>query len=161
MANLKKKNKSSRVEEIARAKGTRDMFGRLLFLKVFQRFSKVFSCPLLPDPPCFANPDGSLRQSPKSKVIHFLKNGLRTTPPEQVRVFIADGMFLVHIYIANCSTYGDLVRKLISSLMNSTTERVDLCFDVFESLGIKDIEHKERGYSESLRLFSIGPVIKN
>ena len=43
MANLKKKNKSSRVEEIARAKGTCDMFGRLLFLSV----SKVFSCPLL------------------------------------------------------------------------------------------------------------------
>ena len=44
-------------------------------------------------------------------------------------------------------------------MMNTTNDRADLCFDVFESPGIKDAERKERGDSESLRLFSIGPKV--
>ena len=76
--NFQKKNKSSKAATILQAKGTRDMFGRLLFLSVKREIdrNKVFQFPLLPEPPCIAHPDGSLRDSPKSKVYHMLRNSI-------------------------------------------------------------------------------------
>ena len=85
----------------------------------------------------------------------LLKKKIVTTPPAEVDVLIADGMFLVHQYIASCSTYGALARKLLTTLMKAATVRVDLVFDVFNSPSLKDVERKERGDTESLRLFSI------
>ena len=95
--------------------------------------------------PCFALPDGTIIGYPKSKVFHSLKAGLKSTPPEKICVFIADGMFLVHALIGTSPTYGVLARKLLLKVMKETTERADICFDCFNSLSIKDVERKERG----------------
>ena len=162
LSNFKDKNKSAKVEQVAQAKGTRDLYGRLLYLSVQSQLDlhHVLSFPILPEPPCFAHPDRSLRDCPKSEVFHFLKSGLQTTPPESTGVFIADGMFLVHTLIQTCPTYGALARKMLSNVMKETTERADLCFDCFFSPSIKDVERKERGDVDSARLFSIGSKVK-
>ena len=161
-SNFKMKNKSAKADEIATVKGTRDMYGRLLFLAAQNQLdlALVFSYPLLPEPLCLAHPDGSLRTSPKSKVFHHLKKDVSSGIPDPVRVFIADGLFLVHSLIQRCPTYGALARKLIQTAVNSTAERADICFDVFHSPSIKDIERRKRGNDDSVRLFAIGPQTK-
>ena len=94
---LKKKNKSNQVAIISNVKGTRDLFGRLLYLALrsLVDLNIVFQYPLLPEPPCFTHPDGSLRESKKSTVFHFLKHKVKTESPSDVHTFIADGTFIV------------------------------------------------------------------
>ena len=73
--NFQRKNTSKKTAAIAQTKGTRDMLGRLLFLSIQRQIDimTVFQYPLLPEPDCFVHPDSSIRNSPKSKVFHFLK----------------------------------------------------------------------------------------
>ena len=62
-ANFITRNKSKQAQKPAEAKGTRDIFGRLLFFLSFQQkidVSMVFQYSLVPDPPCFTHPDGAL-----------------------------------------------------------------------------------------------------
>ena len=84
--NIQRKNTSKKAAAIAQTKGTRDMFGRLLFLSIQRQIDirSVFQYPLLPEQVCFARPDGSIRNSPKSKVFHFLKTKVTSTPPTTV-----------------------------------------------------------------------------
>lgn len=88
--NFQKKNISKKAAAIAQTKGTRDMFGRLLFLSIQRQINikSVFQYPLLPEPVCFAHPDGFIRDSPKSKVFHFLKTKVTSTPPTTVKTVI-------------------------------------------------------------------------
>ena len=60
---LKKKNKSNQVAIISNVKGTRDLFGRLLYLALqsLVDLNIVFQYPLPPESPCFTHPDGSLK----------------------------------------------------------------------------------------------------
>ena len=70
-----KRNKSTQASKIQQTKVTRDIFGRLLFLLITEKIDvkRIFAYPLVPEPPCFCHPDGSLRESPKSKVFQYLK----------------------------------------------------------------------------------------
>ena len=162
MENFEKRNKSKKAQQIAQTKGTRDMLGRLLFLSVKMDIdiSKVFCYPLLPEPPCFAHPDGSLRESPKSKVFEHLTKDRNCELPASKTTFVGDGMFVLRSEISNCSTYGALARKMLFTVMNGCDDRGDLCFDVYESPSIKDIERKDRGDADSCRMFSIGSKTK-
>ena len=145
--NFQKKNKSSKVVAIQQAKGTRDMFGRLLFLSMKREIdmNKIFQFPLLPEPPCYAHPDGSLRDSPKSKIYHMLKDSIQSASPPNVNTAIADGMFLSNSHINHNPAYKVVARKILTTVLNLTTYRADLCFDIDESPSIKDIKRTERG----------------
>ena len=102
--NLLKKNKSKKVQEIANIKGTRDLYGRLLQLSTTKGLDldKVFTYPLLPEPPCFCHPDGSLRLSTKAEVCNYFKKLAPTTiEPTTIDSFIADGMFILRGRLAN------------------------------------------------------------
>ena len=94
---FKKKSKSNQVAIISNVKGTRDLFGRLLYLafRLLVDLNIVFQYALLPEPPRFTHPNGSLRESKKSTVFHFLKHKVKTESPSDVHTFIADEMFIV------------------------------------------------------------------
>ncbi len=74
--NFNQKNTSQKVAEISGVKGTRDLFGRLLYLSISHDIdlAKVLQYPILPEPACFAHTDGAMRQSDKAKVFHELKD---------------------------------------------------------------------------------------
>ena len=65
--NFSRKNKSTQASKIQQAKRTRDIFGRLLFLAITKQIGRIFTYPLVPETSCFCHPDGSLRDSLKSK----------------------------------------------------------------------------------------------
>lgn len=90
-----KSNKSKKAEEIAQAKGTRDLFARLLFIARRGEIDmcKVLSFPLTPIPAGLSHPDGCIRTTAKS---NFLDNLLISkTAPTYVDTAIIDGMFFL------------------------------------------------------------------
>ena len=58
----------------------------------------------MPEPPCFCHPDGSLRDSPKSKIFQYFKGLVQLDSPPNVETMIADGMFFIKS-IRRCHTY--------------------------------------------------------
>ena len=160
--NFQRKNTSKKAAAIAQTKGTCDTFGRLLFLSIQRQIDirSVFQHPLLPEPVCFAHPDGSIRNCPKSKVFHFLKTEVTSTPPTTVKTVIVDGMFLLRACIGKCATYQVLARRILQDALKLTSYRIDTCFGVYESPSIKDVERKVRGDENTIRIFSIGPKHK-
>ena len=113
--NCSKKNKSTQVLKIQQAKGTRDVFGRLLFLAVTKQIDvkRISAYPLEPEPPCFCDTDGSLRDSPKSKVLQYLKGLMQSDSSPNVETVIADGMFLI-TSIRRCGTYRLFVQTVLN-----------------------------------------------
>ena len=95
--NFSEKNKSTQAWNIQQAKGTRDIFGWLLLLTITKQVNvkKIFAWPLVPEPPCFCHPDGSLRDSPKSKIFQYFKGLVQSDSPPNVETMIADGMFFI------------------------------------------------------------------
>ena len=112
------------------------MFGRLLYLSVRKNIDLniVFQCLLLPEPPCFVYPDGSLRKSKKSSVIHFLKEKIDYSLPSNVNTIIADVMFVVRSSLKEkSSTFASFARSILIKLLKITNYALDLCFDIYES----------------------------
>ena len=59
--NFSKKNETTQASKIQQAKGTRDIFCRLLFLAITKQIDvkRIFAYFLVPAPPCFCHADGS------------------------------------------------------------------------------------------------------
>ena len=49
----------------------------------------------MPEPPCFCHPDGSLCNSPKSRVFQYLKGLVQSDSPPNIETVIVDDMFLI------------------------------------------------------------------
>ena len=84
--NMAKTNKSKTVAEVVSVKGTRDLFGHLLFLAATHNISieKILEYPLLPQPPCFCHPDGAMYQSDNQLFSITLP---RISPPSHQKVY--------------------------------------------------------------------------
>ena len=74
ISNFQKKNKSQKVSKIASIRGTRDIFGRLLYLAVTNGINLeiIFEYPILSEPPCFTHPDGTARSTDKTAIRHYM-----------------------------------------------------------------------------------------
>ena len=72
--NLLKKDKSKQVKEIVNVRGTRDMFS----------LNTVFHYPILPEPPYFAHPDGSLREGKKVSMLYLMKGSINSYIPGDI-----------------------------------------------------------------------------
>ena len=146
--------------EVVGIKGTRDLFGRLLFLAVTRNISieKVFEFPLLPELPCFSHPDGAMCQSDKSTVFDYIIQNFITTSPNSTQAVVSDGMFIVKNIINQlCPTFASFARTMLMKVLKLTKHRADLCFDVYESPSIKDTKRKDPGNEETERNFIFGP----
>ena len=81
---------------------------------------KKFPYPLVPESSCFCYPDGSLCDSPKSKVFHYLKNLTQSDNPLNNEAVIANRMFLV----------------MLTRRLKQANHWSNICFDVYESPSI-------------------------
>ena len=133
--------------KLAEAKGTQDVFGRLLFLSFQQKIdvSTVCQYPIVPEPHCFTYPNGALRDNPKSNACKILKGMVNTEAPQNSNTVNADGMFLIQSTL-RCLNYGIFVQKVVLSVLS------DLCFDIYESLSKtqKDTKRKKEEMSFTL-----------
>ena len=84
---------------------------------------------------------------------------VNTGAPQNPNTVIANGIFLIQS-TPRCLSYNIFVQKIVSSVLELTQDKADLCFDVYQSPSIKDTKRKERGNEKSDRVFSIGPKTK-
>ena len=158
--NLLKKDKSKQVKEIVNVRGTRDMFGRLLYLLVRKEFdlNTLFHYPILPEPPYFTHPDGSLREGKKVSVLYLMKRSINSYILGDVNVVIADRMFIIQTSVKDKTpSFAAFARSVLLRVLKLTKHRVELCFDVYESSSIKDINRESRGDGNTEKHFTFGP----
>ena len=124
--NFSKKNKSTRASKNQQAKGTLDIFGRLLFLPITKQIDvkRIFAYPLVPEPLHFCYPDGSLRDSPKQNVCQYLKGLVQSDSLPNVETVIGGGMFLIRS-ILRCRTFKIFVQTIFEDFLktNSSSRR--------------------------------------
>ena len=135
--------KDMKIKEI---QGTRDLFGRLLFLALQQQVDlcKVFKFPLTPVPMSLSHIDGTVMKSNKSKLMHKLEGKVSSSPPASVDVCVVDGMFMTQSLHNLEPAYGGIAKKILRSLCRKA-KRVDFVCDTYERPSIKDIERCARG----------------
>ena len=127
--------------KVTELKGTRDLFGRLLYLSTIQDIDlkKVFMYPLTPIPLALGHLYGSINTTDKSKLMHKLEGRIQSTvpvtPPE---VCIVDAMFLIHTIRNVPGTFGELADKLLAKLCELLPRRIDLVCDTYVTPSIKD-----------------------
>ena len=94
------------------------IFGWLLFLAITKQLDvkRISTYLLVPGPPCYCHPDGSLRNSPKSKVFQYVKGLLQSDSPPNVKTVIADEMFLIRS-IRRCRTYRLFVQTVLKTVL--------------------------------------------
>ena len=78
-----------------------------------------------------------------------MKHKLKTESPSDVHTFIADGIFIVRLSNNLKSvTFSSFPRSILTKLLKCTKYCLDLCFDVYESPSIKDVNWKPQGDNE-------------
>ena len=128
--------------------GTRDLFGRLLYLAATKEvdLSIVFRYPLTPVPFSLAHIDGSMIKTDKSQLMHHLEKKIESTcpPRDEVSTCVVDGMFLLHILQHVPATYGGMAKTILEYLC-AQAKRIDFVCDTYKHPSVKDVERDRRG----------------
>ena len=116
----------------------------------------IFTFPLGPIPLSLGNPDGSLRKTQKSSLMEVLTKDfspLDTIPPHSALVI--DGMSIVQKVVHAPDTFGQLGEKLLSNILaeGRAHGRIDVVFDVYREMSIKNSERSRRTNSKKTTSF--------
>ena len=152
-ASFRKKNKSQVAGKIEQKNGTRDLFGSLLYLvaKTQIDLGVALSYPLTP------HPDGSMRKTDKSTMMHIIERKVTSLPSNQIENAVVDGMFILRTLPNRLApTLRGLVEYVLVKIMRLARHRIDLCFDTYTSPSIKDPERSARGNEEISKTFHFG-----
>ena len=133
---------------IKELQGTRDLFGRLLYLSAKEKIdlSVVFAYPLTPVPLSLAHVDGSLHKTNKAALMHKLEGKITSGNPPVIEACVVDAMFLIRTLTNLPATFG-LLAKLILEKLLAMGQRVDFVCDRYITPSIKDLEHIKRSSS--------------
>ena len=125
---------------IKELQGTRDLFGRLLYLSAQKKIdlSIVFKFPLTPVPLSLGHVDGSLNKTNKSTLMHKLEEKITSGNPPDTKAYIVDAMFLIRTLTNVPATFKALAKLILQKLV-SMGQRVDFVCDIYVSPSIKDL----------------------
>ena len=140
--------------------GTRDLFGRMLFLSTVEKLDieKVFKFPLTPVPLTLSTVDGFMNKTDKSKLMIRLTKTVEKNDPVAVDVTLVDAMFQLHALMNLPSTFGEVALSLLHILCQMS-RRVDFICDTYQTPSIKDAERtlrKETDHTETVYIIT-GP----
>ena len=134
-----------------RAKGTRDLFGRLVILATESTvdLQKVFEYPLTPVPLTLAQIDGSMNKTDKSKLMHNLGDHYtETRPPPPGHVYMQDALFVLQALVNCRETFGAITKVMLMRLCKVTSSEIHFVCDTHPTGSIKDIERACRATGE-------------
>ena len=127
---------------------TRDLFGSILFhaLQAKVDMGEVLRYPLTPVLLSLCHPDGTMQNTPKSKLLVELENRINSCSPGDVTidVKIVDGMFFLHLFVDLSLTFGPLAKLILQQVSKQRGTEIHLIFDKTISPSIKDSERNER-----------------
>jgi hypothetical protein len=126
--------------------GTKDLFGRLLYLATTMQIDlpSLFMYPPTSMPFSLAHVNGSMNKTGKSKLMLLLKTKMEySTVPSSVDVCIIDGMFIIQKLTDVPATYEGISKTLLK-LICSMAPIVYFVCDTYISPLIKDAEQSAR-----------------
>ena len=143
-------------------KSDRKLFGHMLLVASSRQLNMkdVLQHPLGPLPWALANDDGSLKKTNKSALARKLEGN--SSPAEiipQPSACIIDGMSMLHKMRGDNITFEELSNQLLASVLRASEghTRIDLIFDVYQPLSIKQTERTSRGSEQGIRFTNIAP----
>lgn len=111
----------------------------------------VFSFPLGPLPWALADPYGFPRKTPKASFAVQLEKGIHVTdryPDNAATIF--DGMAVLQKFKPpRGATFSVVAEKLFDFLTSNTSRRVDVVFDIYKDMSIKNAERSKRSSAAS------------
>ena len=115
----------------------------------------VMSYPLGPLPWSLASPDGSLVKTTKSKLLHLLEEEVVPSQETPRGAWIIDGMALLQALQGRPSTFADLallILQVVMSRQHNSGGRVDVVFDCYWDVSIKNAERQKRAAGDGLQI---------
>jgi len=143
-AKSKIKTKDNQVIEL---RGTRDLFGRLLYISSEKKVDllKVFCYPLIPIPLSIGHIDGNSTRQIKASLIKKVENMcVGPLPPPVPDVVLVDATFMLHTLHGLPRTMGDVSTMILTSLCK-IGKVVHFVCDVYSTPSIKDMKRTKRG----------------
>ena len=140
----------------------RDLFGKMAIIAQNRQLDmkEVMKFELGPFPWSLATCDGMLRKTNKASLANNLEK-LSLPPDENLQkpAVMIDAMSLVQKTIANNKTFSQVANSIFSRIMNDGfgCKRIDVVFDVYRELSIKNVERSKRGNSDAPMFSQILP----
>ena len=158
---VKKPHRKCSTKEVV-LKADRKLFGQMILVAESRKLhmTEVLSHPLGPLPWALANSDGSLRKTNKAALARALeKSACPAESIPQPSACVIDGMSLVQKTQGNDKTFAQLADTVLSQVMHEGAEssRIDVVFDVYEDISIKNTERTRRGSDTGIQYKSISP----
>ena len=137
-------------------KAGRNLFSQMILVAEIRsvNMEDVVSRPLGPLLGALANADGSLRKTYKAALARELEKNV--SPAEAIPIqstCIIDGMGMVQRLNGNNKTFAQVAESVLSMVLyvGGHSGRVDVVFDVFRQLSVKDSESLNRCASPTLQ----------
>ena len=129
----------------------RDLSGSVLFLSLKQKIDmgEVLKYPLTQVPLSLANVDGSMKKTPKAKLLQQLESRVVSLKPASIDVMIIDAMFFLHLLVDPPSTFGSIARYILGCICSTTSREIHFVFDKIIHPSIKDCERDTRSLDRS------------
>lgn len=144
-----KKSITAKDQKVIELQGTRDLFGRLLYISTMEQIDieKVFKYPLTPVPLALAHVDGSINKTDKAKLLHKLEGMVEHDKPSAIDVTLVDAMFLLHALVNLPASFGEIAELILRRLCDMAP-RTDFVCDTYVTPTIKEAERNRRGAQE-------------
>ena len=143
-------------------KADRSLFGRIIVIAESRdlQMQDILSYPLGPIPWALATHDGLMRKTNKAALANTLKRNaalVEDIPSNSATVI--DGMSLVHKMSGSPTTFGDVAEAIFMMALrqSSLCQRIDVVFDKYNQLSVKNLERQLRGEEHGRRLQNIAP----
>lgn len=148
----KEKRKDTATTSLKDSKSTRDLYARALLLSENRDIDleQLLSYSLSQYPASFATPEGNLRKTVKSKLLHILEAVDTPIVREGIKaeVIIVDAMAHIQMLKNPSFTFGQLALQIFNSLVHMggryNAKRVDFVGDRYFPTSIKNAERARR-----------------
>ncbi|KAK3728046.1 hypothetical protein QZH41_015787, partial [Actinostola sp. cb2023] len=141
-------------------KADRSLFARIIVMAQGRNLEmeEILKHPLGPLPWSLSTPDGFLRKTNKAALATLLQKNVQPAEriPSNLAVVI-DGMSLVQKVNADHLSFGDVADTVLNMALREGTQckRIDVVFDTYREISIKNFERSLRGEETGHQLRSI------
>ena len=141
-------------------KANRPLFGRIIVIAQERslQMDAILAHPLGPLPWALSTPDGLLRKTNKASRASMLQKNVQVSEEVPVNsAAVVDGMSLVQRLKGDQLTFGDVAITVLSMAMKEglSCNRIDVVFDTYKELSIKNSERQLRGEESGHQLVNI------